>query len=93
MGREMSVGFAFLNPCQSTSPLSSTSSLDSRRTNAPDEVFGPTGVAENARGGGIGKSLLLACLCGLREMGYVYGIIGGAGPVEFYENSRRDRHS
>lgn len=49
--------------------------------------FGPTGVAENARGRGIGKALLLACLWGLREMGYVYGIIGRAGPVEFYEQA------
>jgi predicted N-acetyltransferase YhbS len=46
--------------------------------------FGPTGVAEAGRGKGIGKALLLACLWGMREMGYVYGIIGGAGPTEFY---------
>ena len=47
--------------------------------------FGPTGVAENERGRGIGKALLLAALWGLRELGYVYGIIGAAGPVEFYQ--------
>src|SRR5439155_21930034 len=46
--------------------------------------FGPTGVLESERGTGIGKALLIACLWGLREMGYVYGIIGGAGPTEFY---------
>jgi GNAT superfamily N-acetyltransferase len=46
--------------------------------------FGPTGVAEDARRRGIGKALLLACLWGLRELGYAYGIIGGAGPTEFY---------
>lgn len=46
--------------------------------------FGPTGVLESARGQGIGKVLLMACLHGLREMGYAYGIIGGAGPAEFY---------
>ena len=46
--------------------------------------FGPTGVAENERKKGIGKALLLACLWGLREMGYAYAIIGGAGPTEFY---------
>jgi len=46
--------------------------------------FGPTGVAESERGVGIGKVLLVACLWGLREMGYVYGIIGGAGPMDFY---------
>ena len=47
--------------------------------------FGPTGVLESERGRGVGKALLLACLWGLREMGYAYGIIGGAGPTEFYE--------
>lgn len=49
--------------------------------------FGPTGVAESERGKGIGKALLLACLWGMREMGYAYGIIGGAGPVTFYEKT------
>ena len=47
--------------------------------------FGPTGVIKSKQGRGIGKALLLASLWGLREMGYVYGIIGRAGPVEFYE--------
>src|SRR2546425_3163248 len=51
--------------------------------------FGPTGVAENERGRGIGKALLIASLWGLRELGYVYGIIGGAGPVEFYRDAVR----
>ena len=46
--------------------------------------FGPTGVLESERGRGIGRVLLLACLHGLAEMGYAYGIIGGAGPTEFY---------
>jgi|ERR1051326_392122 GNAT superfamily N-acetyltransferase len=49
--------------------------------------FGPTGVGEDARGRGIGKALLLASLWGLRELGYVYGIIGAAGPIEFYETA------
>lgn len=49
--------------------------------------FGPTGVVESARGKGIGKALLLASLWGLREMGYVYGIIGAAGPVHFYQKT------
>ena len=49
--------------------------------------FGPTGVVESMQGRGIGKALLLASLWGLRELGYVYGIIGGAGPVEFYEKA------
>lgn len=46
--------------------------------------FGPTGVEEQERERGVGRALLLACLWGLREMGYVYGIIGGAGPIDFY---------
>jgi GNAT superfamily N-acetyltransferase len=46
--------------------------------------FGPTGVLESERGRGAGKALLIASLAGLREMGYVYGVIGGVGPAEFY---------
>jgi len=49
--------------------------------------FGPTGVVDIARGKGIGKALLLASLWGLREMGYVYAIIGAAGPVHFYQKA------
>src|SRR6266576_3725689 len=49
--------------------------------------FGPTGVVESERGCGIGTALLIASLWGLRELGYVYGIIGGAGPVEFYQRA------
>jgi GNAT superfamily N-acetyltransferase len=49
--------------------------------------FGPAGVIENERGRGIGKALLIASLWGLRELGYVYGIIGAAGPVEFYQQT------
>ena len=49
--------------------------------------FGPTGVAKGERGRKVGYALLLASLWGLREMGYAYGIIGGAGPVEFYERA------
>jgi GNAT superfamily N-acetyltransferase len=47
--------------------------------------FGPTGVAETERRHGVGRTLLTASLWGLRELGYVYGIIGGVGPVEFYQ--------
>ena len=49
--------------------------------------FGPTGVDAAERGRGIGRALLVACLWGLREMGYVYAIIGGAGPALFYERA------
>ena len=49
--------------------------------------FGPVGVVESMRGKGIGKALLLGCLQGLKEIGYVYGIIGGVGPVDFYEET------
>lgn len=46
--------------------------------------FGPTGVLETERGKGIGKELFLRSLVGLRELGYAYAVIGGAGPVDFY---------
>jgi len=49
--------------------------------------FGPTGVIPAAQGQGIGKALLLASLWALREMGYVYAIIGAAGPVHFYQKT------
>lgn len=49
--------------------------------------FGPTGVAADKQGQGVGKALLLASLWALRELGYVYGIIGRVGPVEFYEKA------
>ena len=49
--------------------------------------FGPTGVLETERGKGLGKILLIKALEGLRNMGYAYGIIGGVGPIEFYENA------
>ena len=49
--------------------------------------FGPTGVLQSAQGRGIGKALLLASLRALHEMGYVYAIIGAAGPVRFYQKT------
>jgi predicted N-acetyltransferase YhbS len=49
--------------------------------------FGPTGVASAARGKGIGAMLVLEALAALREMGYVYAIIGAAGPVRFYQKT------
>jgi len=51
------------------------------------DFFGPLGVLESERGRGVGRALLLASLWGLREMGYAYAIIGGVGPVEFYERA------
>jgi predicted N-acetyltransferase YhbS len=49
--------------------------------------FGPTGVIPRMQGRSVGKALLLASLWGLHEMGYAYGIIGRAGPIEFYERT------
>ncbi|MEB2775953.1 GNAT family N-acetyltransferase [Algoriphagus sp. D3-2-R+10] len=49
--------------------------------------FGPTGTKESERGKGIGKILLIKSLESMREMGYVYAIIGGVGPAEFYEKA------
>lgn len=46
--------------------------------------FGPMGVAASERGRGVGRALLIASLGAMREMGYVYAIIGGVGPAEFY---------
>lgn len=48
------------------------------------DFFGPTGVAEEMRGFGIGKALLLRCLYSMKEKGYRYAIIGWTGPQEFY---------
>ena len=47
--------------------------------------FGPTGVAPDERGRGIGKHLLMHTLHQLRHTGFAYGIIGQAGPVDFYK--------
>lgn len=49
--------------------------------------FGPTGVDEAERGRGIGTALLLAALHDMRAAGYMYGIIGWAGPVAYYERA------
>jgi GNAT superfamily N-acetyltransferase len=51
---------------------------------APD-FFGPTRVLDSHQSKGIGKALLLKSLWAMREEGYVYAIIGGVGPVSFYE--------
>ena len=49
--------------------------------------FGPMGVLDNAQHEGAGRALLLAALAAMREMGYVYAIIGAAGPVRFYQKA------
>lgn len=46
--------------------------------------FGPTGVDPEYRGRQIGRALLMRCMEALRDEGYAYGIIGSAGPVNFY---------
>ncbi|MEB2299388.1 GNAT family N-acetyltransferase [Lysinibacillus xylanilyticus] len=49
--------------------------------------FGPMGVVKSNRVKGIGYSLLHHCLKDMHDMGYEYAIIGGAGPIEFYEQA------
>jgi GNAT superfamily N-acetyltransferase len=50
-------------------------------------LFGPTGVDKKARGTGLGKALLLTSLRTMAADGYAYAVIGGAGPVEFYQKA------
>lgn len=49
-------------------------------------VFGPIGVAPQARGGGLGRALLLRALSGLRDRGYRRALIPavGEGVAPFY---------
>jgi GNAT superfamily N-acetyltransferase len=49
--------------------------------------FGPTGVAEDARGQGIGAALLAEALLAMRAAGYAYAIVGGTDESlrTFYE--------
>ncbi|HBC26191.1 MAG: GNAT family N-acetyltransferase [Oscillospiraceae bacterium] len=54
---------------------------------APD-FFGPTGVSPEFRGKGVGKTLFLKCLHTMREMGYVYAVIGDTDEASpFYEKT------
>jgi hypothetical protein len=46
--------------------------------------FGPAGIAETARGLGIGKAILISCLHAMYLQGFAYAIIGGVGPADFY---------
>jgi GNAT superfamily N-acetyltransferase len=50
-------------------------------------TFGPTGTAEELRGAGLGRALLLRCLADLREQGYERVEIGWVGPVGFYSRA------
>ena len=49
--------------------------------------FGPIGVDPGDRHQGIGRALLLAALRAMANAGYAYAIIGGAGPINFFEKS------
>lgn len=49
--------------------------------------FGPMGVSKTNRTKGVGYSVLHHCLRDMKEIGYEYAIIGGAGPIEFYEKA------
>ncbi|WP_433750358.1 GNAT family N-acetyltransferase [Falsibacillus pallidus] len=49
--------------------------------------FGPMGVLPESRQSGMGKNLLLSCLQKMFSMNYEYAVIGGAGPIEFYEKT------
>lgn len=52
------------------------------------DFFGPTGVAKEQRGKGIGEALLRRVLVAMREEGYAYAIIGWVGDAaEFYEKT------
>lgn len=45
---------------------------------------GPIGVAESARGTGVGAALLRACLSDMRAVGYGYAVAGAVGAPEFF---------
>ncbi|MCB2149325.1 MAG: GNAT family N-acetyltransferase [Deltaproteobacteria bacterium] len=47
--------------------------------------FGPIGIDPASRQKGIGRAVLLATLHAMAHAGYAYAIIGGAGPVAFFE--------
>ena len=45
---------------------------------------GPIGVIDSAGGKGLGRALLLACLTGIRKMGYGYVIADYVGAADFF---------
>ncbi len=47
--------------------------------------LGPLGVGKSYRSTGLGAALLLRGLQAMRDEGYAYAIIGGVGPVEFFQ--------
>jgi hypothetical protein len=47
--------------------------------------FGPIGIDAGLRCKGVGRALLLATLHAMADAGYAYAIIGGAGPIAFFE--------
>ncbi|WP_102026451.1 GNAT family N-acetyltransferase [Salirhabdus sp. Marseille-P4669] len=49
--------------------------------------FGPMGVAKHHRLASVGKELLQRSLVDMSKKGYAYAILGGAGPIEFYEKN------
>lgn len=49
--------------------------------------FGPTGVAPDHRGKGIGLALLFHALKAMKTRGYAYAIIGAVGPAAFYTDA------
>lgn len=49
-------------------------------------LFGPGG-AEQSRGRGTGRALLMACLSDMKLKGYGYTIVGDVGPAEFFRKT------
>lgn len=50
-------------------------------------ALGPMGVAERARGRGVGATLLRRCLADLRSAGYEQGEVYSVGPIAFYSKA------
>ncbi|MGI8919218.1 MAG: GNAT family N-acetyltransferase [Pyrinomonadaceae bacterium] len=84
---EVSVGFSYKPVSVHIATLNSKVIGFAAHECTRRNFFGPAGVAPEMQGRGIGKALLLASLLAMRERGYVYGIIGGAGPIEFYQKT------
>lgn len=47
--------------------------------------FGPIGIDPDSRHKGVGRAVLLATMRAMAQAGYAYAIIGGAGPLAFFE--------